>query len=209
MSHPFQQGETVLFIGDSITDCGRDYSNKWSLGSGYALLTAAEIGKQYPELNMKFLNRGISGNRITDLERRWEEDCIAHQPDWVSIYIGINDTWRYYDQGELTTTEDFYRTYRDLIVQTKEKTNAKLVLIEPFVLPVPAGQREWRADLDPKIHAIRELAREFKTYYIPLDGLFASKSTQLDPAFWAEDGVHPTAAGHALISKAWLEAVQS
>lgn len=208
MGIPFEREDTVLFIGDSITDCGRDYGNPWSLGGGYALLIAAELGKKYPEKQLKFINRGINGNRITDLQERWEQDCIAHQPDWVSIYIGINDTWRHYDQGEFTSPEQFYRTYRDLIVQTKEKTNAKLVLIEPFVLPVPEGQREWREDLDPKIQVIRKLAREFSTYYVALDGLFTSKSTQVDPAYWAEDGVHPTSAGHALISKAWIEAVE-
>ncbi|WP_211747744.1 SGNH/GDSL hydrolase family protein [Paenibacillus sp. Marseille-Q4541] len=209
MTIPFEHGDTVLFIGDSITDCGRDYGNKWSLGGGYALLTAAEIGRRYPQQEVKVLNRGINGHRVTDLAQRWQQDCIAHQPDWLSIYIGINDTWRHYDSGQYTSPEDFYRTYRDLLVQTKEQTKAKIVLIEPFVLPVPEDRKKWREDLDPKIQVIRELAREFKTRYVPLDGLFAANSTQVDPAYWAEDGVHPTPAGHALISKAWLEAVHA
>ncbi|MCM3782626.1 SGNH/GDSL hydrolase family protein [Neobacillus mesonae] len=200
---------TVLFIGDSITDCGRNYENINDLGRGYAMMVAAELNLRYPEKQIKFINRGINGNRVTDLEQRWEKDCLSHNPTWLSIYIGINDTWRWYDSKVETSADEFYRTYRELLVRTKEHTNAKIVLIEPFVLPVPEDRKRWRVDLDPKIHAIRELAREFGTYYVPLDGLFAQASTKAEPAFWAGDGVHPTDAGHALIAKAWLDAVKA
>jgi len=54
---------------------------------------------------------------------------------------------------------------------------------------------------------VRELAREFEALYIPLDGLFATASAYRPPAFWAPDGVHPSAEGHALIAEAWLRAV--
>jgi lysophospholipase L1-like esterase len=105
--------------------------------------------------------------------------------------------------------EDYAQGYRDLIVQTKEKLDAKLILIEPFVLPFPEDRKKWREDLDLKINAVRELAREFNTLYVPLDGLFAQASTEAPLAFWAPDGVHPSPAGHALISKAWLDAVKA
>ncbi|GAK42953.1 SGNH/GDSL hydrolase family protein [Paenibacillus urinalis] len=199
---------TVLFIGDSITDCGRNYDNVGDLGRGYAKMVAAELNLRYPEKQIQFMNRGINGNRVTDLEQRWEQDCLAHNPTWVSIYIGINDTWRWYDSKAETSADEFYRTYRELLVRTKEHTNANIVIIEPFVLPVPEDRKGWRVDLDPKIHAIRELAREFGTYYVPLDGLFAQASTKAEPAYWAGDGVHPTDAGHALIARAWLDAVK-
>lgn len=204
-----ENNATVLFQGDSITDSGRDYSNKASLGSGYAFLTAAEIGRKYPEKNISFINRGINGNRVIDLNRRWEEDCLQLNPTWVSIYIGINDVWRRYDDHDATSVEQFYEGYRKLIERTNEHTDAKLILVEPFCLPVPEDRKTWREDLDPKIQAIRELAREFQTFYIPLDGMFASVSTQIDPAYWAGDGVHPTPAGHSVIAKAWVEAVQA
>lgn len=204
-----ENNATILFQGDSVTDCGRDYSNKASLGSGYAFLAAAEIGRKYPEKNINFINRGVNGNRVIDLNRRWEEDCLQLNPTWVSIYIGINDVWRRYDDHDATSVEQFYEGYRKLIERTNEHTDAKLILVEPFCLPVPEDRKAWREDLDPKIQAIRELAREFQTLYVPVDGMFASVSTQIDPAYWAEDGVHPTPAGHSLIAKAWLEAVQA
>lgn len=204
-----EKDAVVLFQGDSITDCGRSRDNGNDLGKGYALLTAALFSQKYAGLNVKFINRGISGNRVKDLQSRWRQDCLDLKPTWVSIYIGINDTWRRYDSNDATSTDEYATGYRDLIVQTKRELGANLILIEPFVLPVPEDRKAWREDLDPKIQAVRELAREFETLYVPLDGLFAQASTQTDPAYWAPDGVHPSPAGHALIANAWLQAVKA
>jgi lysophospholipase L1-like esterase len=206
---PFQKNDIILFQGDSITDCGRNYDDPSSLGVGYALMAAARLGQQYPEKNLTFINRGINGNRIVDLQERWGKDCLELKPTWVSIYIGINDTWRYFDSGEETTAAKFEASYRDLIERTKSSLDAKLVLIEPFVLPVPEDRKGWRRDLDPKIHVVRELAREYGAPLVPLDGLFAAASVKAEPTFWAGDGVHPSSAGHALIAEAWMKAVRA
>ncbi|MDR6881374.1 lysophospholipase L1-like esterase [Bacillus sp. 3255] len=159
-----------------------------------------------PDLQLSFINRGISGNRVKDLQARWEQDCLKLQPDWVSIYIGINDCWRRYDRNDPTSAEQFASGYRELLVRTQSALDAKLILIEPFVLPVPDDRKQWREDLDPKIAVVRELAREFGALLIPLDGLFAQASMTAPPSYWAPDGVHPSAAGHSLIAKAWLKA---
>lgn len=203
----FKQNDVVLFQGDSITDWGRNYEDASSLGVGYALMLAGRLGHLYPEKNLTFINRGISGNRAVDLQGRWDKDCLELKPTWVSIYIGINDTWRYFDSGEETTSAQFEAAYRDLIERTQTALDAKLVLIEPFVLPVPEDRKGWRQDLDPKIHIVRELAREYGALLVPLDGLFAAASVKAESAYWAPDGVHPSPAGHALIADAWLRAV--
>ncbi|MBN1933543.1 MAG: GDSL family lipase, partial [Anaerolineae bacterium] len=91
--------------------------------------------------------------------------------------------------------------------QVRDQLGARLVICEPFLLPVPDDRRAWRVDLDPKIAVARDLAREFGAIYVPLDGILAQASTRRAPAFWAADGVHPTPAGHALIAQAWLKAV--
>ncbi|MNO23528.1 GDSL-like Lipase/Acylhydrolase [compost metagenome] len=202
----FQENDIILFQGDSITDWGRNYEDPSSLGVGYALMVAARLGLQYPEKKLTFINRGISGNRAADLQRRWDRDCLELKPTVVSIYIGINDTWRRFDSGEETTAAQFEASYRDLIERTLNATNAKLILVEPFVLPVPEDRKGWRQDLDPKIHVVRELAREYGALLVPLDGLFAAASMKANSAFWAPDGVHPSPAGHALITEAWLKA---
>lgn len=207
MTPLFKENDVVLFQGDSITDALRDRQDDRSLGFGYAAMAAAWFSALYPEKRVTFLNRGISGNRVKDLVARWEEDSIALKPDWVSILIGINDCWRRYDSNDPTSVEEYKSGYRRILTEVREKTNAGLILCEPFVLPVPADRLEWRVDLDPKIQAVRELAREFDAYYVPFDGLFAQAATRTAPEYWAEDGVHPTLAGHALMARAWLQTV--
>ena len=198
---------TILFQGDSITDCGRERDDITSLGFGYAHLVASRLLVKKPGYNLKFINKGISGNRVRDLEARWEEDCIDLKPDLVSILIGINDVWRRYDHNDATSTQDFEDTYRRILLRVKKELGVPIVILEPFVLPVQPSQAEWREDLDPKIHAVRRLAREFGAAYVPLDGIFAAATVQQEPAFWAYDGVHPSLAGHDLIADAWLKAV--
>ena len=196
----------VLFQGDSVTDCGR-LSSLDGLGTGYVMQAVSRFMAMYPHKNVKFINRGISGDRVKDLKRRWQEDCLDLKPDVVSILIGINDCWRRYDSNDPTYTEDYEKSYREILKLTKKELTANVIILEPFLLPYPEDRDVWREDLDPKIHATRKLAREFGAVYIPLDGLFAQASTQKEPAFWAADGVHPTNAGHSLIAQAWLGAV--
>ncbi|MNI31844.1 GDSL-like Lipase/Acylhydrolase [compost metagenome] len=199
--------DVVLFQGDSITDCGRNREAGDDLGKGYALMAAAQFQYLYPDKQVTFINRGISGNRIGDLQNRWDTDCLDLKPTVVSIYIGINDTWRKFDRNDGTSAEQFEEGYRKLLTVTQEKLAAKIVIVEPFVLPVPADRENWREDLDPKIQVARKLAREFGAAYVPLDGLFAQAAIQAPPAYWAPDGVHPSPAGHALVADAWLQAV--
>lgn len=204
-----ENNAVVLFQGDSITDAGRNREDGNSLGSGYANIATALFTSKHPEKQVRFLNRGIGGDRVVDLERRWERDCLELKPTWLSIYIGINDTWRRYDRGIPMSAEEYETSYRKLIKQAKEQLNVKLILVEPFVLPVNEAQRTWREDLDPKIQVVRKLANEFQALYVPLDGLFAQAGTQTGSAYWAPDGVHPSPAGSALIAQAWLNAVKA
>ncbi len=100
-----KSNDVVVFQGDSITDAGRSIGDSADLGKGYALMAAALLGSKYPERQVTFKNRGISGNRVKDLQGRWRLDCLDLKPDWVSIYIGINDTWRRYDSNDPTSAE--------------------------------------------------------------------------------------------------------
>lgn len=205
----FQQGDLVLFQGDSITDCGRDRQDVGSMGHGYAYIASSLFSARYPELGINFLNRGISGDRACDMHLRWRDDCVALQPDWVSILIGINDTWRFFDSGLRTTTAEYAEHYRAMLEDVRIRTNARLILCEPFVLPTPPDRAAWREDLDPKIHTVRSLAREYGAIYVPFDGIFAQASTRQELAYWAADGVHPTPAGAALMAETWLSAVMT
>ncbi len=194
----------VLFQGDSVTDCGRSRFDDNHLGDGYAMMAAANFITNHPARPVQFLNRGVSGNRVRDLRARWDEDCLALRPDWLSILIGINDTWRRYDHNDPTTVEAFAADYRALL-EAASVQGIRLILCEPFLLPVSREQWAWREDLNEKIDAVRQLAQKYHAWYVPLDGLFAQAATQRPPEFWAPDGVHPSSAGHALIAQAWLK----
>ena len=190
----------ILFQGDSITDCGRDRDNPRDLGGGYPKFVAKAILEAEPDTEWDFLNFGVSGDRAKDLLARWETDCLQWKPDIVSILVGINDTWRAFDSNDATTVEAFEEDYRALLTALRETTQAKILLLEPFVLEDEPSKQTWRTDLDPKIHVVRRLARAYADAFVPLDGLFASASVDQQPDYWAEDGVHPTEHGAELIS---------
>ena len=206
MSLLIEENAVVLFQGDSITDAGRSREDHTALGAGYAAMAAAWFTALYPGRNVTFLNRGIGGHHVTDLQGRWKEDCLDLKPTWVSILIGINDCGHRYSTGVEVTTEAYEAGYRDLLTQVRDRLAARIVICEPFLLAHPE-RLNWREDLDPKIGAARALAREFADVFIPFDGLFAQACTAQEPAFWAPDGVHPTAPGHALMAQAWLRGV--
>jgi len=209
MTTLIENGATVLFQGDSITDAGRMYDDGNSLGSGYAMMAASWFSALYPERNVRFLNRGISGNRAKDLEVRWQKDCLDLKPAWVLLMIGVNDTWRTFDANDPTTTEAYEKSCRNILMAVRNKLKAKLVLVEPFVLPFPEDRKAWRSDLDQRIGVIGKLAKEFDALLVPMDRIFAEAAKIRGPAFWTADGVHPTPAGHALIAQSWLKVVRA
>ncbi|GAA3053110.1 SGNH/GDSL hydrolase family protein [Kitasatospora albolonga] len=195
-----QPRATVLFQGDSITEAGRDRTRPGELGHGYAALAAAALPGA-PQV----LNRGVGGDRLTDLRERWEADTLAHRPALVSVLIGINDTWRRHDQGLPSPVGTWERDYHLLLTGLREHCAPRLLLIEPFLLPVRAEQWSWRADLDTRIQAVRRLATAHDARLLAADGLLNQAArTAGDPTLIAADGVHPTPLGHRLLADAWL-----
>ncbi|GEK88354.1 Lysophospholipase L1 [Alkalibacterium putridalgicola] len=203
--------DTLLFIGDSITDAGRDRTDPDDLGQGFPLLVSAYLQTNMPEQRLTFLNRGIGGDKLSDVKNRWEEDCLDLDPDIVTLLIGINDTWRNQDNDHLATDEEleeFESDYRFLLKSLHQRTDARVILMEPFVLPYPKDRMNWRRDLDPRIQIVRKMAKEYQTELIPLDGLLNAQGIKNGFSYYTgEDGVHPTVAGHGYIAKAWLDAV--
>ncbi len=199
MTLGIKAGERVLFIGDSITDCARLDGGPDGLGDGYVRLVAARLP------GVAVVNRGVSGDTTADLLARWRPDCLDLRPDVLSLYVGINDTWRAFDSGTPTSTERFAANYRELLATATEALDARIILVEPFVLPVTPDQEAWHADLDPKVTAIRELAGEYGVPLVPLGAILRREAARTGNAALAEDGVHPTPRGHEVIAEAWLE----
>lgn len=196
----------ILFQGDSITDAGRSRQDPHLLGNGYAKFAAELIEEEYPDIDFEFVNLGISGNKAENLLARWQSDAIEIQPDIISILIGVNDTWHRAPNRDWMDNDYFEDCYRQILQMIKDKTNAKIIMLEQFLLYVP-DKEFFHIDLDPKIQIVRKLAREYADVYIPLDGLFASASVDEDPTYWAADGVHPTKEGARFIAEHYLDAI--
>lgn len=181
----------ILFQGDSITDADRNREDCHELGNGYPKYAAKYIKEYFDGMDFEFIDLGISGNQTIDLVNRLQSDFIDVQPDIVSILIGVNDTWHRAEKREWLSNEKFEENYRTVLEAIKTKTNAKIVILEQFLLPAE-DKAFFRADLDPKIQITRKLAREYADLFIPLDGILAAACTNTDYRVFSEDGVHPT-----------------
>ena len=190
----------LLFIGDSITDAGRR-EDPQGLGAGYVRLIAETLASRGDRRTI--VNRGIGGDRIGDLRARWETDVMAHLPSTLSVYVGINDTWRRFDQGQETAAADFEATYRELLEEARAAFAPSLILVEPFLTPVTEEQEDWLDDLAGKREAVASLATEFGAAFVPLHRILTVAAAHHGAAAIAADGVHPTPLGAELIAESW------
>ena len=168
-------------------------------------MVAIWLSAMHPEIEFKFFNKGINGDGIRDLSNRWQKDTLNLKPDVVSILIGINDVLGKYFLGRPTLLSDFENTYRNILQETRDKLNCKIILMEPFSLIVSNNVEKVQENLTAKIEIIWKLSVEFKTFLVPLNKIFNEAVKKRDPQFWSQDGFHPTQIGHALIAQSWLE----
>ena len=207
----------ILFQGDSITDCERNKQNFFGMGGGYPNLVKATLGADFPG-EYEFINRGISGNRVVDLYARIKKDFINLKPDYASIYIGVNDAWHEYIEQNGVDTAKFEKIYTMLIEEIKEACpDTKLIIIAPYVVEGSATKNteetpgRWgffRQDVAQKAEVSKRIAEKFGLPLIELQPVF-DKALEKAPAdYWTKDGVHPTACGHELIKRCWLEAFE-
>ncbi|MGI9244316.1 MAG: SGNH/GDSL hydrolase family protein [Verrucomicrobiales bacterium] len=209
----FPVGSRLLFQGDSITDMkwGRNEKDRnHYLGHSYVYLIAARLGVDLPEAKLDIYNRGMSGHRVEDLKKRWQEDAIDMRPDLLSILIGINDVSR--GGG---TIEQWEVDYRGLLKRSRAANAAlRLVLLDPFVLVSgrlkdEAKWLEWRAKVDAMRAIVARLAEEFDAVHIKTQEIFDTAAAQVSPEHWIWDGVHPLPQGHELIARNWLQEVSA
>jgi len=79
----FESGDTVCFLGDSITHGGQFHE---FLQLFYAT--------RYPNLKLTFLNCGISGDNAEGMIHRLDKDVFIHNPSHVFLMTGMNDVIR-------------------------------------------------------------------------------------------------------------------
>ena len=202
--------KTVLFQGDSITHGTRFKDQPTHMGSGYPCLAGSKMGRLYPG-EYEFINEGVSGDRIVDLYARIKQDLINHKPDYLSILIGVNDVWHELNEQNGVAAPKFEKIYSMLIEEIKEALpDIKIFILEPFVLKGSGTERyfdEFLADVKLHSQAAKNVAEKYNLTFIPLQEKFDVASKLMPPTYWAADGVHPTAAGHALIKDALIKAI--
>ncbi|MBE6751533.1 MAG: lysophospholipase [Ruminococcaceae bacterium] len=205
--------KTFLFQGDSITDANRDDENQdnFGLGCGYAFLLAADIEKNRKG-EIKFLNCGKSGDRITDVYARIKEDIINLKPDYMSILIGVNDVSHELTQGCGVAPEKFHKIYNMLIEEIKESLpEIKIIILEPFVLKGSATNELWK-QFNCKVRKLavisEQVAKQYNLKFVPLQNKFDDASSDGDTRYWSVDGIHPTSAGHQIIKEELQKAIE-
>lgn len=207
------EGSVVLFQGDSITDARRNRKENRAndprgFGSGYPMLIGSSLLRDYPTAKLKVYNRGISGNKVPDLEARWQEDCIDLKPSILSILIGVNDIWHKLNGRYGGTVADYQQGLRKLLERTADALpKTRIVICEPFVLRCGAVNDSWFPEFDQRRAACEKVARGMSLDFVPFQKMFDEAITDVPPAYWAADGVHPTMAGHALMAQTWRQVV--
>lgn len=204
----------ILLQGDSITDAGRDKANNVCnslpmLGNGYSLFIASQLLAKEASKQLKIYNRGISGNKVYQLRERWEAECLAFQPDVLSILIGVNDYWHTLSGGYKGTVEVYENDYRELLQYTKKKLpHVRFVIGEPFALKGGSAIDEprWFPMFDEYRKAAKKLAGEFNAVFVPYQAGFEAAMKQAPARYWSNDGVHPDLPGRQLMANLWLEA---
>ena len=209
----FEKNQTILFIGDSITDyertrpVGEGLFNAW--GRSYMANAASLLSCMYPELNLRLINMGCSGNQIRDLDNRWQTDVLDHHPDWVSVLIGINDVWRQYDSPAMpekhVPLDEFEATYEKLIRQTLPTVKG-MILMTPFFME-PNKLDPMRARMDEYGAVVRRLAEKYKLVFVDLQEGWDKLFQHMHPCNIAWDRIHPNQVGCMYIAKQFLAAV--
>ncbi|MGD0904496.1 MAG: SGNH/GDSL hydrolase family protein [Terracidiphilus sp.] len=205
----FFDGARILFQGDSITDGnrGRNSDPNHILGHGYQFIILCKYGAELAERHLTFMNRGVSGDRVSSLARRWQADTLALRPDILSILIGVNDL------GSRVSADQFERDYDQLLADTmKSLPNVRLVLGEPFGLPVGGKKDIWDSyhkDLLVRDAIVNKLGEKYHAPVVHFQKMFEDATKRAPAEYWIWDGVHPTYSGHQLMADEWCRSVRA
>jgi lysophospholipase L1-like esterase len=204
----FTTGARVLFQGDSITDGnrGRTADPNHILGHGYVFIIAARQGAAFPKAGLEFINRGVSGNTVLDLQKRWQKDTLDLKPDVLSILIGVNDSGRH------VPLDRYEQVYDKLLTDAKvANPHIKLVLCEPFVVnhratPPPSGCPN--ADVVKRQGIVAHLAAKHGAALVHFQKALDEACKRAPASHWIWDDIHPTYSGHQVLADEWERVVR-
>lgn len=204
----FNKNAKIVFVGDSVTDDGRErpVGEGNGLGNGYVKLIDTFLSVDYPELNLRIVNMGISGNTSRDLLARWETDVNALNADWVVVQIGINDVWRQFDSPvcpEQSVLPDEYEANLNGIC---DNTKAKLIFMTPYYLEANTNDA-MRKRVDEYAAICKKVANARNITVIDLQAAFENILLYRYPAYITWDRVHPGRIGSMIIARAFLNKI--
>jgi lysophospholipase L1-like esterase len=208
-------GQTILFIGDSITDCGRR-STEQPLGNGYVKLFRDLMIVRRSDCSVQILNKGIGGDQVTQLRDRWTDDVLRHNPDWLSIKVGINDLIVHLCDTQNSISPQVYEeVYDGILTRTRDALpHCQLLLIDPFFLSnEPESDTLWRGRvlraLPDYLAAVERLSARYNARHVRTHALFQSLLKHHDMETFAPEPVHPHLTGHLAIAEAVYAALES
>ena len=204
-----------VFIGDSITDAGRDASGEatpWGApgtGRGYVSLIEAWLGATRPADRIRVVNKGTSGNTVRDLKTRWQADVLDLKPDWLSVMIGINDVWRQFDtplrvEGHVRLDE-YSALLSELVTRTRPLVKG-LILATPYIIE-PNRDDPMRRHMDEYGAVVKKLAAAHDALLVDTQAAFDALTAHTHPMTLAWDRIHPNTTGHTAIARTFLKAL--
>lgn len=205
-----EDGQKILFAGDSVTDAGRarpiGEGGLASLGSGFVQLIDVHFNVDYPERRIHTVNMGISGNTSRDLLARWETDVNALKPDWVVLCIGFNDVWRQFDRPCVPEASVSPEEYRENLNKIADATSARMIWMTPYYLE-PNKEDAMRKRMDEYGAIMKEEAAKRGIPCIDLQEEFADILKYRYPAYITWDRVHPGPVGSLVIARAFFREI--
>ena len=206
----FENGDRIVFAGDSVTDMGSAQPVGEGLfdnvGRSYVRVIENMLAVSYPKVFLRVTNSGISGNTSRDLKNRFDRDVVNLNPQWVSICIGINDVWRQFDSPALTDIccdlDEYEANLREMIEKIKDKVKG-IFLITPYYIE-PNKKDMMRARMDEYCAVCKKLAKEYGCIFVDFQQMFEDYCKIRHSSYLAWDRVHPNQIGATLMAKEFL-----
>jgi lysophospholipase L1-like esterase len=200
-----QQKQRVVFFGDSITQAG--------VGpNGYITLLGNLIDKKGLKDQYELVGAGISGNKVTDLYLRMEDDVLAKNPTTVVIWIGVNDVWHKKTGGTGTDANKFEQFYGAILKKLQAK-NVKVIMCTPAAIGEKTDfTNELDGDLNKYANMIRNIAAKHNCAVVDLRKAFlaynlANNAENKDRGILTTDGVHLNEKGNLFVAEEMMKAL--
>ena len=193
-----KSGESIAFLGDSITALG-------SRPSGYVGLVSA--GLRAKGIDVRIVPAGVFGETSAQMLARLDKDVIAKKPTWMTLSCGVNDVWKL-RRGKGVRLEDYKRNVRTILDRVQAAGIRPIVFTATMIGDDP--ENETNHMLVPYNEFLRE---EAKARGVPL----ADQNVRMQQEWkrvkavngprltWPSDGVHMNWPGNVMLAEGVLE----